>query len=116
MGKRDQSMQKETASRTYVCGLSSIFNTGEPSLILSLRTGFFLINSRMTSCTNAIGALVLMDPAAAWERETLYPALRRAELDGRERRKPGGQRRTYTYSVRDGQLDRKKLATFDGVK
>lgn len=71
----------QLARGTYVCAPSSIFSAGEPSLILSLRTGFFLINSRMTSCTNDSGALVLIDPAAAWERETLYPALRSAELE-----------------------------------
>lgn len=41
------------------------------------------MNSRMTSCTNEIGAFVLIDPAAACERETLYPALSSAELEER---------------------------------
>lgn len=75
------------------------------------------MNSRMTSCTNDMGASVLIDPAAACERETLYPALRSAELSRGQRR--GVTERmmgAYTYSIKLGHDERKKLAILEGVK
>jgi hypothetical protein len=75
-----------------------------------------LMNSRITSCTNDIGASVLIDPAAACERDTLYPALSSAELRGVSAGVADGKGCTYTYSVRLGHDERKKLAIFEGVK
>lgn len=87
--------------------------------MLSILTGFNLIHSRMMSCTNERGAFVLSDPATAWEREMVNPALRRAELrvKGRQqKRRKRKAERTHATTVRGGEVQWKKLATRVGVK
>ena len=56
---------------THVIGFSIALRAGELSDILSIRTGWVLMCSRTMSYMNAQGALVLMDPPAACDRETL---------------------------------------------
>lgn len=65
---------------SHLIGLSSSLLAGLPSLILSRRTGAVLINSRMTSWIKEMGALVLIEPAEACDRDRLYPALSSAQL------------------------------------
>jgi hypothetical protein len=62
-------------------GLFTARRAGEPSGILSIRTGLVLMCSLTISYMKLQGALVLMDPPSACERETLYPPFRSAELD-----------------------------------
>jgi hypothetical protein len=65
---------------THLIGLSIIRLAGLPSAILSSRTGLVLIYSLTISNRNDLGASVLTDPEVAWDRETLYPAFRSADL------------------------------------
>jgi hypothetical protein len=65
---------------THVCSLANKLLAGLPSLTFFIMTGFDLIHSRITSCTNVRGAFVLIDPATACEREISYPAFKSAEL------------------------------------
>lgn len=55
---------------------------GEASPILSIRTGWVLIQERKTSWMSIGFASVFNDPAQAWDRETLCPALSNADLLG----------------------------------
>lgn len=54
---------------THVCSLANKLLAGLPSLTFFIMTGFDLIHSRITSCTNVRGAFVLIEPATACERE-----------------------------------------------
>ena len=56
---------------THVISLLSIFLAGLPSGILSILTGFAFTYSRKMSKMNDLGALVLIEPDTAWERETV---------------------------------------------
>lgn len=61
--------EKEERKETHVCSFSNNFFAGLPSFTFAILTGFTLIHSRITSCTNVRGALVLIEPGTACERE-----------------------------------------------
>lgn len=70
--------QKE--ENTHLGSTANSAAAGEPALIFSILTGnFCLIRLLKTSSTKLMVAVVLIDPEAACERETLKPACRRAE-------------------------------------
>ena len=70
----------KAATKTHVMGFSISRRAGLPSAILSILTGCVLMCSRIVSNMKLRGAFVLILPCEAWDRETSYPALRRAEI------------------------------------
>lgn len=61
-------------------GFASKADAGELGATLSIRTGWILIQLRKISCMSSRAAVVLRDPAHAWERETLKPEFSKPEL------------------------------------
>lgn len=64
------SMERNKNTQSHLISPASSFLAGLPSAILSTLTGFDLIVSRMMSYMNDLGALVLIDPEEACDRET----------------------------------------------
>lgn len=103
---------------TYAIALLNNLAAGDVSDIRSIRTGWRCAHARKTSWTAVREAVVLSDPADACERETLWPALSSADLEGvmNEQTRGQGWVGTYATSPRAGVEQWNIPATFPGVK
>lgn len=87
--------------------------------MLSGFTGCERIQPRKISCTSCRVAVVLREPAMAWERETLCPSLSKAELRpliSTATLDKTRETRTYATSSSDGEMQWNSPAILPGEK